>query len=56
LASLPYQAAAIEVVPPGVRLPDAEVLLADGDLTGQSLGVEADQLGEGVALAMEGAG
>jgi hypothetical protein len=40
--------APLEVVTPGVRLPDAEVLLANGDAVAESVGVVADELGERV--------
>src|SRR5439155_5898617 len=37
-----------EVLVPGVRLPDAEVLLTDGDAGGPALGVGAEELREGI--------
>src|SRR5262249_13563084 len=50
------QASLLVVVPPGVGLPDAEVLLADGDSPRRPLGVGARQLGKGVERGIEGEG
>src|SRR5262249_60745824 len=42
---------ALVVLPPGVGLPDAVVLLADRDLIGQALGVAPDELRERIRYA-----
>src|SRR4030095_2501033 len=39
-------AASVEVVSPGVGLPDAQVLLADGDVARQPIGVGPNELRE----------
>src|SRR5262245_17300412 len=43
----------LEVLPPGVRLPDPILLLADGDLVGKPFDVATDQFGERILRGVQ---